>query len=125
MVRLDTPLSEGARPLVCLVSEASGRRSRAVVTIEEGFDLEPGTVIGIIAATGRAVPVDPAAEDGSQHPAGVLAYAARAQRHAVKVTAITRDAELAAHALIWPDALTAEAKDTLTDTLAARGLILR
>ncbi|WP_366654442.1 head decoration protein [Fodinicurvata sp. EGI_FJ10296] len=122
---LDTPLSEGPRPLAFLVSEASGRRSRAVVTVEEGFDLEPGTVFGIRTVTGRAVPVDPAAEDGSQDPAGVLAYAARAARHAVKVTAITRDAELAAHALIWPDAVSAEDRDAMTDTLAARGLILR
>lgn len=108
-----------------LVSEANGTRSREVVTIAKGHHLQPGTVLAAIEATGQLVPVDPAADDGRQTAVAVLfaeVDSTEAERAAV-VTA--RDAEVAAHALVWPAGMTEPQKTAALAQLAARGIVAR
>jgi hypothetical protein len=108
-----------------LISEANGTRSREVVTVAKGHQLQAGAVLAVIEASGQFVPVDPAATDGSQTPVAVLfaeVDTTEAERAAVTTA---RDAEVAAHALAWPAGMTEPQKTTALAQLAARGIVAR
>ena len=55
-----------------LVSEANGTRSRDVVTLAQGHNCLPGTVLGKITASGKYAAHDPAAVDGTETAVAVL-----------------------------------------------------
>ena len=93
------------RNLAFLLSEASGIRSRSIVTIETGAGkLAAGTVLGKLSATGEYVP-SPAAEvvgkEGAEIALAILAYGIDATDHAVEVAAIDGDAEVKLPMLIF------------------------
>ena len=108
-----------------LVSEANGTRSRDVVTLAQGHNCLPGTVLG-------NVPVDPTngtgegeTPDGS-HIAVVVLFAAVDATAGDKPAVITaRDAEVEAAALIWPAAITPTQKTAALGQLAAVGIVAR
>ena len=115
-----------------IVSEANGTRSRDVVTLAQGHNCLPGTVLGKVAATGNYVPVDPTngtgegeTPDGS-HIAVVVLFAAVDATAGDKPAVITaRDAEVEAAALIWPAAITPTQKTAALGQLAAVGIVAR
>lgn len=120
-----TTLTEGPRDAGYLISEANGTRSREVVTLASGHDYLPGTVLGHVTATDKYVPVDPAANDGSQKAAAVL-YARVDATLADKPGVITaRDSEVQAAALILPGAITPEQTTTALAELSALGIVAR
>jgi hypothetical protein len=85
------------RNLAFLLSEASGRRSRSVVTIASGEGiLQPGTVLGRVTASGKYV-VSPNAEvvdkEGAETATVILGYAVDATSADVEAVVVDRDAE--------------------------------
>lgn len=75
--------------------------------------------------SGKYVPVNAAATDGSQHAAGILWADADASAADVQATAIVRDAEWNAQVLIWPVGATDNQKAAWIADLAANHLIVR
>jgi Bacteriophage lambda head decoration protein D len=67
-------LEQGKNTAEFLVSEAPGTQSRdtVTVTVPASTTLNPGTVLGKIAASGKYVPYDDAASDGREDAAGIL-----------------------------------------------------
>lgn len=115
-----------------LVSEANGTRSREVVTIAEGVHALPGTVLGKVTATGHYVPLDPAngsgegqSPDGSQTAVAVLFAEVDATLGEKPGVITARDAEVAAHALLWPTGITEQQKTAALAQLAQAGIVAR
>lgn len=67
-------LTEGKYPGEFILQELPGTISRDEVTVTVPADttLNPGTVLGQVAATGKYVPFDDASSDGRETAAGVL-----------------------------------------------------
>jgi hypothetical protein len=66
------PLTEGKTPGDFMLFEENSFYSRDEVTIASGADLEPGTVLGQITASGKYIACDHAAVDGSEVAKAVL-----------------------------------------------------
>lgn len=96
-----TELTEGRFAGECIVSEASGTRSREHVTILSGQDLPANAVLGKVTASGKYVAYDNAASDGSETVAGILYDAVDASDGDVGGVALIRDAEVKASGLDW------------------------
>ena len=100
--------------------------SREQVTIAAGQNLELGSVVGRVTATGKIERLDPAATDGTETPAGILLGA-------IDATLIERDDGLllarhgivASHALTWPAGITAPEKNAALAALEVRGILVR
>ncbi len=119
-------ITETARTGEFILSEANGARSRENITLASGAgQLQPGTVLGIVAASGEYVPIDPAATDGRETAAGILYDHADATSAAVAAAAMVRDAEIKADLLIWPDGITDAQKAAALSQLAATGIVAR
>lgn len=100
--------------------------SREQVTIAAGQNLELGSVVGRVTATGKIERLDPAATDGTEIPAGILLGA-------IDATLIERDDGLllarhgivASHAVTWPAGITAPEKAAAIAVLEVRGILIR
>lgn len=106
--------------------EASNLYSRDRVTVAAGQTLALGAVVGIEAATNKVVHLDPAATDGSEIAAGVMAAdvdAAVADR--TDGIVISRHAIVADHALLWPVGVTPVQKAAAKLQLKALGILVR
>lgn len=106
--------------------EAPNLYSRDRVTVASGQNLQLGTVVGIVTATGKFKRIDPSAEDGTQVAAGVLLQACDttlADRDDGLIVA--RHAIVADHALAWPDAITNAEKLAAIAQLKALGVLVR
>lgn len=55
-----------------LLSEGAGQISREAINVAAGLALDPGQVLGLVAATGEFTPYDPTAEDGSENALAIL-----------------------------------------------------
>lgn len=115
-----------------LVSEANGTRSRDVVTLAQGHNCQPGTVLSKVTVTGKYVPVDPTngtgegeTPDGSHIAVAVLFAAVDATAGDKPAVITARDAEVEAAALIWPAAITPTQKTAALGQLAAVGIVAR
>ena len=115
-----------------LVSDANGTRSRDVVTLAQGHNCQPGTVLSKVTATGKYVPVDPTngtgegeTPDGSHIAVAVLFAAVDATAGDKPAVITARDAEVEAAALIWPAAITPTQKTAALGQLAAVGIVAR
>lgn len=94
-----------ARALAFLLSEANGDRSRTVVTIASGEGkLEPGTVLGQVAASDTFV-VSPASEvvgkEGAETATAILGYVVDATDSDVEAVVVDRDATVKLPMLIF------------------------
>ena len=107
----------GPRDGEFLLSEAGGTRSREQITVASGQDLEPGAVLGRVAASGEYAAWDPAATDGSETVAAINYARAYAGGGAAEALAIARDAEVSADLLVWRGALSGAEKDAGADGL--------
>jgi len=120
-----TILTEGQHAGEFLISEASGTRSRAQVTLVTSVDLAPGAVLGQIAGTGFYTAFDPHASSGAETAVAILWDAASADSAGVPATVIARDAEVNGGELVWPEDLEAGEQTAAIAQLAAVGLIVR
>lgn len=118
-------LIEGKRAADFVVSEASGARSRDVVTIAQGTVLEPGAVLGKLTASGKYVALDPAAVTGAETAAALLRSGVDATAADLSAVTILRDAEVNGAELVWPTGITPEQKAASIADLAALGIIVR
>jgi len=100
--------------------------SRDQVTVAAGQNLRIGTVLGRVDANGKVKALDPAANDGTQIATAVLLQSVDATTgDKSSGIAVTRQAIVAHHALVWPAAITAEEKATATAQLEAVGILVR
>jgi hypothetical protein len=120
-------LSGGVRPGDFILSENEqvGARSRDNLTFKSGNTFKPGQVCGIITATGKVVPLDPAASDGSDDAAVLPVYAIDATAADVMGVGITREATVKEDGLIWPAGISAPNKAAAIAQLKALGIIIR
>lgn len=123
MPALNEPLNLGD---LLKYEEDSLNYSRDQVTVESGQNLELGAVVGRVAATGKVKRFDPAATDGTEHPAGILLGACNATLiERDDALLLARHAVVATHAVVWPSGITAEQKAASTVALEARGILIR
>jgi hypothetical protein len=118
-------ITETARVLEGILSEANGYRSREAVTVASGQNLPAGAVLGMVTATGEYAEHDPAATDGTETAAAILLYPTDASAAAVVATALVRDCEVTATALAWITGATAQNKADGLAALATVGVIAR
>lgn len=106
--------------------EAPNLYSRDRATVASAQNLALGTVVGRETATGQLKALDPAATDGSELAAGVLA-------NDIDATLIERDDAIliARHAIVadtalrWPLGITADQKTAAIAQLQALGILVR
>lgn len=117
-------LTEGKRTADFIVSEANGYRSREKGVIDTGVTgtIEPGTVVGIVTATGHYATYNPGNADGTETVAGVLYEGGAADDER---TVMVRDCEVRASDLAWFDGATTNQIETGTEALAALGIVAR
>jgi hypothetical protein len=120
-----TTLTEGRHTGEHLISEAAGTRSRDVVTLVTGQNLEPGTVLGKITASGKYTQLAPAAADGSEVAAAVLFAAVDATAADKAAVVHLRDTEIASAGLNWSAVITAGEKAVAAAELKALGIVIR
>lgn len=101
-----------------LVSEANGTLSREKITVVSGQNLEAGTVVGKITASGKYRILQPGGGDGSQTAAGVLYAAVDASGGDKAGVIIARDAEVNKNELVWPAGISDPEKVTALGQLA-------
>lgn len=96
---------------------------RETVTLAAGQGIaDPGTVIGRLTASGKAVRWSSAATDGSQVVAGVLLGRVDAtDADQIAPAAVRGPARILRNALVFPAGATAAQKDTAVAALAALG----
>lgn len=100
--------------------------SRDQVTVASGQNLELGAVVGRVLATAKVKRFDPAAADGTEHPAGILLGACNASLiERDDAVLLARHAVVARQAVVWPTGITAEQKTAATAALEARGILIR
>lgn len=115
-------LEEGGRATACILSEASGKRSREnIVVAEESGVVAPNTVL--VSGEGGYAPA--AAAAGANTTLSIALYAADATDQDVRIAALVRDAEVNVHTLIFADAVTPEVRTGLIAKLATQGIIAR
>lgn len=122
---MDT-ITEKARDLGFVLSEANGKRSREVLTIASGTGkVEAGTVIGKITASGKYIP-SPNAEvtgsEGAETATAICGYTVDATSADVDVACITNDAEVKDPMLVFDSSVDNGTKRTakLTQLAAVR-----
>lgn len=120
-----TTLTEGRHTGEHIISEANGTRSREVVTLISGQNLQPGTVLGKITASGKYTLLAPAAEDGSEVAAAVLFAAVDATAADKAAVVNARDTEVQGACLTWPSGISAGEKTAATVELKALGIVIR
>lgn len=108
-----------------LRSEANGSRSRENVTLLSGENLEAGTVVGIVTASGKYAQVDVNASDGTESAKGVLLRATDATDGDVETAVLVRDAEVNKEDLIYPDGATTQQKADFDAGLLEVGIVVR
>ncbi|SON55524.1 hypothetical protein HDIA_1983 [Hartmannibacter diazotrophicus] len=98
-------LTEKARNLAFILSEANGYRSRETLTIAAGSGvLEAGTVLGMVTASKKftgAPDVETVGIEGAETAAAVLGYGVDATDVDVDVVCLTNDAEVKAPMLLF------------------------
>lgn len=110
-------LTEGTHAGEYIVSEL-GMISRDQVTIDNGSDLEAGTVLEL--AGTKYVKLATAA-----NAIAILFDKALAAAAEVEATATTRLSEVAGDLLVWPDGISDNDKATAIAALAAKFIIVR
>ena len=109
-----------------VLSESNGTLSRETVTVASGAGLlQPGMVLGKVTATGKYLPYDNAATDGTQSAAAVLFAEVNAASADVKAVVHVRHAEVWNSRLLWKSSNAAADKTAGLADLAALGLYAR
>lgn len=122
-----TTLSEGRTPGDFMLFEESSLYSRDEVTIAAGADLEPGTVLGKVTASGKFVKSVETAVDGSETAVAVLyTQANAASADVTDAVVIARHAEVRRGGLIFDATYDSKAKrDAAVAELKTAGILAR
>ncbi len=112
---------------VVLFEEPSCAYSRDEITLLAGSGaIEVGEVLGKITASGKYVPLDTTAEDGSQGAAAIalekVTVAASTDKTSV---ALVRHSVVKNDGLVWPTGISAGDKTTAIAALKALGILVR
>lgn len=99
-------------------------REQIVIAANSG-DLNIGAVLGMVAATKKHVPVDPAAGDGSEVAVAVLQHVASNSTADQYKVANVRFTTVVEAELEFSDSVTTEQKATAVAELKAAGIIAR
>ena len=100
--------------------------SRDQVTVASGQNLELGAVAGRVTATAKIKRFNPAANDGTEHPVGIILEAIDATSgDRDDGILLARHGIVASHAVVWPAGITADQKAAAIATLEARGILIR
>ena len=119
-------LTEGKHTAEYMLSEANGSRSRSTGTLILGQNLESGTVLGTITASGKLTQYDPVAVDGSESVSAILYDNIDAtDADVVGVTISVRDNEVRGSSLTYSVGADATAIATADAELVALGMIVR
>lgn len=106
--------------------EVSAEYSRESGTLLAGPGAVLGQVLGKITASGKLVPLAPAAADGSQNVEGVLLHDVDANAADVEnVLYAKRTSIVSGAGLVWPAGITAPQKATALAGLVALGIVVR
>ncbi|GGG59811.1 hypothetical protein GCM10011415_02190 [Salipiger pallidus] len=98
--------------------------SRDVETIGAGADLEPGTVLGRVTASGKLIRSVMGAADGSETPVAVLRGGAAAAEADVKALVQARHTRCRRGGLVFDASWATEAnRDTACAALKAAGIV--
>ena len=119
-----TPLVEGRHTGGFLVSQAFGHRSIDRMTLAHGQVGLVGSLVGVVTATGLAVLVNPAENDGSQNAVGILFDNVDATTGDTPCAVVVRDAEVNGGELAF-GALTAPQQAAALAQLAVAHVIVR
>jgi hypothetical protein len=121
-----TVVTEGRHWCEGIKSEASGHRSRDVVTIGNSQTVVPGSVLGKVTASGNYVAFDATASDGSENACAIALYpATTGASDTASVTALVRDCEFRIEDMMWKSGQTAGNITTGLAQLKALGIIAR
>lgn len=118
-------LTEGKHDCGFLISEAPHTQSREKIIVNVGQDLQPGTVLGKITASGHYKAFDNANSDGSQTAAGILLAAVDASTIEKEGVAIVRNAEVNAEELVWATGVDSGEQEAAIVTLRTLGIVPR
>lgn len=100
--------------------------NREKVTIASGAGkVYDGTVAGIVTATGEWKPHNPAATDGTENAAGIIAGYHDATSTAREAVAIVCMAAVCGAQLIWKSGITSQQKADAIAALKAKYIIIR
>lgn len=119
------PLTEPNRSGDFLLFEEDHHYSRDVVTIAASADLEPGTVLGKVTASGKFIRSVETASDGSETATAVLLSPAKAETADVTdALVIARHARVKRHGLLFDASYDDTAKrDAAVAELASVGIL--
>ena len=123
MAALHEPLNLGD---LLKYEEESLRYSRDQVTVASGQNLELGAVAGRVTATAQIKRFNPAANDGTEHPVGIVLEpvdATLADRE--DGILLARHGIVASHAVVWSEGITPEQKAAALAALETRGILVR
>lgn len=113
-------LTEKKRAGAHVLEEVSVDLSRENYTVASGADLAAGTVMGKVTATGKLVPLAPAAVDGSEAAHSVLYREAKAATADVEGLVNEKLTVFQDAGLTWPAGITAGQKTTAIGQLEAK-----
>lgn len=102
--------------------DTSYSRDEAIVTATAA--IAPGTVLGKVTASGKLIPHDSAAVDGSENAVAILFRGMDAGTEELR-TVTARLTEVNGFALVYHDAATDPEKTAVNAALAAQGIIVR
>ena len=110
-----------------LSEDDEGRLSRDNIIIASGAaQLQPGTVLGKLTASGKFVPSPATAADGSETAVAVLVGSVDATSADVVAVAVTRHAEVNRYGLLYDATVDDDAKKSdKWDQLRAAGIVVR
>lgn len=120
-----TTLTQGPVTAGYLISESNGTRSREVVTLASGNNLQAGAVLAKLAATGKYTEHNPAGADGSEVAVAVLYAGVDASTADAAAVVTSRDAEVQADLLVWSAGISVPQKTAALADLAAVGIVVR
>jgi hypothetical protein len=108
-----------------IISEANGGRARDTGTLVSGNNLEAGTILGIVTASGKYTRHAHGASDGSETVAGVLYDNVDATDADTEAVIFVRDCIVAESKLTYSDGAGAGDIATANTELEALGIIVR
>lgn len=123
---MPTFFAEGKYPGEFLASQANGEYSRDNMTlIQQPAITIAGTILGIIAASGKVSPLNLAANDGSQTAARILYGNVDATAGDQIVAVVSREVEVNGAEITYPAGVTAAQVLTINAQLLAASIIVR
>lgn len=120
-----TTLTEGQRRGEFIIHEVGEGHFREIGTLTSGQDLEAGTVLGKVTASGKLVQLAPAASDGSQNACGILYDSVNAADGDLPSLYLARLAVVNGAEIVWPAGITAPQKAAAIAALHALNVIVR